>query len=261
MQSNRVQTDEERELLTIADETQVKTLFREWLADQFSPEKNRENRELNNREEFKKLRRGLRSIIPLGIAYLVALPLLLFLGTPGLILTALMLLSLLIIYAFQALRSARRGVSNRIRENKTKFLRLKAEALFLLGLIPDEADRDDVLEAFKEIVSELTAQINSDKTFLAFASRFFTLGPLTLIAVAYMLNLVPRMDTQAVIEGTRILGTALGYVIAMGLVVAFVNDWVITARTMSGERIAQIIYLAQDIYIRREKPSYMESKQ
>jgi hypothetical protein len=255
MRVSQIASYEKREVLSIADETPVKAMFREWLADQFSPEKNNENRRLNNQEEFKVLRRILPSFIPLVIAYVVAILLLFFLKNVGPLLTLIMTLILVVVYIIQGLRSARCGVSNRIRSNKTKFLRLKSEAVVLLKLIPEDADYDDVLEAFRETDVELRSLNSIDKTALGFLSKAFTTGPFTLIALAYLFNILGSMDTKAFIEGNKVLGSALSSFIAMGLVVAFINDFVITIRTLRSERIAQIIAIAQDTYKRRFQPS------
>jgi hypothetical protein len=255
MKNNQLPPHDVTEFLDLEDESTVKALFREWLADQFSPEKNSENRRLNNQEEFKLFRRHLRSYLPLIISYLVVFLLLSFLETIGLILTIVIALTLMIFYIIQGLRAARRGMSNRIRSNKSKSLRLNSEAVVLLNLIPEETASDDVLKAFGEIDSELKSQNSIDRTLLSFFSKILTSGPLTLFALAYLLKLMTTMDPKAFIEGNKVWGTDLGYIIAMGLVVAFINDYLVVARTLRSERIAQIISRAQNAYQRSVKPS------
>lgn len=237
-------------LLDIEDETPVKGRFRAWLARQFSPEKNSENRRVNNREEFKVFRSELRSFIPLAINYVITFLLIFFLNNIGILLTLVVTFAFIGYYAIQGLKSVRRGMSDRIHSNKLKFLRLNSEAARLLKLIPDDADHDDVLEAFKEIDSELKSLNNSDKTSFGFISKAFTVGPLTLLALAYLLNLLTSMDPKDFIEGNKMLGSALGYLLAMGLILAFINDYVVAIRTIRSEGIAQIIAIAQEAYTR-----------
>ncbi|HEX8846587.1 MAG TPA: hypothetical protein VF791_18215 [Pyrinomonadaceae bacterium] len=252
---NQIQSNDERELLKLADETAVRALFREWLADQLSPEKSREERRINNRAEFKVLRRNWRFFIPLIILNAVGYLLLRFLGNLGFVLTVVTSLIMLVVYILLGLRSARRGLSERIRNNKLRFLRLKSEAHFLLDLIPEGTRAGDVLEALRETDMESKSQNNLDRALFGFGSKALTVGPLAFIALAYLFNLVASADAKAVIEAHQTLGTALGYAIPLGLVLAFANEFIVTKRSVRSERISQILALAQDIYTQRTKIS------
>lgn len=253
MDTSNARSHDSKEFLSLADETPVKGNFREWLADQHSPEKSRDDRKRNNREEFKELRLNWRFFVYPLLGNLVAYLMLRFLGHLGLILTVTIFSTLLIVVVFLCLRSARRALSNRIRANKSKFLRIKSEALALLDLVPEGTEDDDVLEALNELDLESKSLNNLDKTFFGFGSKALTIGPLALLGLLYLLNLSTSADPRVFIESHQTLGKALGYFIAMGIVISFVNEFIVSTRTAKSERISLTIALAREIFLKRVK--------
>lgn len=251
--NNKVVPRRGEEILKTFEESEIKTVLREWLADQFSPEKSREDRRLNNSEEMQRLRGSWRSFIPLGAAALFEVLLIFLFGSLGAYLSAFILLALIILYSFQALADARRGMSNRIRQNRSRSLRLKQEALALLDLLPaEEKDHAEVSRSLNELEGEVKYLNSLDKTSLGFLGRVFTLGPPTLIALGYILQLTGSMDMKAFVEGNPTIGPAFGYAVAAGVVISLVNEFVITLRTIRTERVVQIISLAKALHAEKQ---------